>query len=178
LRYFLLILFFTITHLAQAQKENLILKDLNTAMGGIADYDPDLMKVFFDSDELEIMLADLQQRANSGAPIQKTEKNINLPSKSTRPFSLATAKQLTFRPKSERLAYASPNYVRGYILLKKGHIHNFHSYELYEQSGELLGKGKLARKKTIRVPWRVEGMVKLLLNGGAGTQSFQFMTSP
>jgi hypothetical protein len=178
LRYFLLISFLTITHLAKAQKENLILKEINTAMGGIADYDPDLMKIFFDSDELEIMLADLKQRANSGASKQNTEKSINLPTKRSRPFSKAPAKQLTVRPESEILAYASPNYIRGYILLKKSHIHNFRSYELYEQSGELLGKGKLTRRKTIRVPWRVKGMVKLILDGSAGTQSFQFMASP
>lgn len=178
MRSILIILSLFVAHISFAQKTTLSPQELNRALGGAADYDPSLMHFFFDADELELMLANPQQNAGSIAPVQNAAKGLDLPIKLVKPFAKAPVTPLEIESNADELASISPNYVRGYILLKNDHTRNFRSYELYEQDGALLGKGTLARKKSIRVPWDAEGTINLMLYGGSGTQSFQFMTAP
>lgn len=178
MRFILIISALLIAQISIAQKATLSPQELNRALGGVADYDPNLIHFFFDADELELMLADPQQTGGSSSPVQSAAKGLDLPRKSVKPFANAPVTPLEVESNDDQLALSSPNYVRGYILLKNDHTKTFRSYELYEQDGELLGKGTLARKKSIRVPWDAEGTINLMLHGGSGTQSFQFMTAP
>ena len=178
MRWILILLTFFLANVSFAQKSTLSPQELNRALGGVVDYDASLIHFFFDADELELMLANPQQSAASKTPVQYAVKGLDLPSKSVKPFSNAPVTPLEIESNDNHLALSSPNYVRGYILLKNDHTRNFRSYELYEQDGALLGKGTLARKKSIRVPWDAEGTINLMLLGGSGTQSFQFMTAP
>lgn len=178
MRSILIISALLIAQISLAQKATLSPQELNRALGGVADYDPNLVHFFFDADELELMLADPQQNGGSSTPVQNAAKGLDLPKKTVKPFAKAPVTPLEINANDDELAMSSPNYVRGYIILKNDHTRAFRSYELYEQDGELLGKGTLARKKSIRVPWDAEGTINLMLHGGSGTQSFQFMTAP
>lgn len=166
-------------HSAFAQNSSLPSAQLHKALGGVVDYDASLTNFFFDSDELEMMLADPTQTATTNSAVQNAAKRIDIPKKKVNwPFGNAPITTLKKSGSPDELAYDSPNYVRGYIILGNDHTENFRSYELYEQNGALLGRGPLYHKKTIRVPWEARGEVSLMLHGTAGSQSFQFITAP
>lgn len=53
-----------------AQKTTPSSRGSNIALGGIADYDPSLIHFLFDTDELELMLADPQQNGTSNTAVR------------------------------------------------------------------------------------------------------------
>ena len=145
------------------------------------DYNPSLIYFIFDQDEIDMMMQDPIQNDAASTAVQSAAKRLDIPQKSSsiKPFSQAPVQRLSDSGEEQaELALNAPNFVRGYIILANSHTKAFRSYELYEQSGMLLGKGPLARKKTIRVPWEAEGEINLMLHGVSGSQSFQFMAAP
>ena len=123
---------------------------------------------------------DPRQNDAANTAVQKAAKRLDIPTKtSLKPFSMASVRRIEENDQiGDKLAMIAPNLIRGYIILGKSHTQVFRSYELYEQSGALLGKGPLNRRKTIRVPWEIDGKINLLLHGISGSQSFQFLTAP
>ena len=155
--------------------------ETDRALGGIVDYNPSLIHFIFDQDEIDMMMQDPIQNDAAQTAVQSAAKRLDIPQKSSsiEPFSQAPVKQLSDSGHEHgELALSAPNFVRGYIILANNHTQVFRSYELYEKSGMLLGKGPLARKKTIRVPWEAQGEINLMLHGLSGSQSFQFMAAP
>lgn len=165
------------------------------ALGGAVDYNPSLMSLLFDEEEIELMIKD--QQRNSAPAVQNAAKrgSGNLNSQAI-PKALTTTlkkpekavakpgtelmkepvKELAVEPEKEP-EVATPNYVRGYIILANEHRNNFRSYELYEDNGMLLGSGPLYNRKSIRVPWSVDGEIGLMLHATNGiTRSFRFNT--
>lgn len=154
--------------------------ETDRALGGIVDYNPSLIHFIFDQDEIDMMIQN-QVNNEANTAVQSAAKRLDIPKKSqsVKPFSKAPVRQLADSDDhKDELALNAPNFVRGYIILANSHTKAFRSYELYEQSGMLIGKGPLARKKTIRVPWEAEGEINLMLHGVAGSQTFQFMAAP
>ncbi|MFT5054239.1 MAG: hypothetical protein ACI97X_001264, partial [Oceanospirillaceae bacterium] len=68
-------------HSAFAQTSSLPSAQLHKALGGIVDYDASLTNFFFDSDELEMMLADPTQTATTNSAVQNAAKRIDIPKK-------------------------------------------------------------------------------------------------